>query len=410
MAIKSIYDIEFKNFGDIDIDKMLTILAETYNKDVSFRMQLKRYKNSRWYDRYEYVYSQSKNNEKIAFYSDYYYRDDHITIFKNFINEFSYFDYVLPVKLPKERFNLKRGCKMIKWDIYNLWKLKRVKMDLKKRLYYLRVLGLISFYRENMEKYFSIKKYTYGMVYNDSNPYENMLVQVMKKRSIYTSTMQHGIFDKRGYFKGLEYRTSVADDWLAWNAFSKELAMECEVPEKKIKILGIPRYIKPIALEKKERKGVIGIVLGIKALVEENQKLIEFANMISKENNLKYFLRYHPTCQRNEYDRFIDKDVYIDRTGIKETVNQMCEQSDFCLIGSGTSMIIDLIYLKQPFLQYFEQYKGGEYFGRNNYFRNFNELNMQVKNQGMFISEDVFYYYCTTKDVKQSYDKYFSTL
>lgn len=410
MAAKNISDITFKYFDDFDIKKMLTILSETYNQNVSLRVQFKRYRNSRLYDRFDYVYMQSDDNRKIAIYSDFYYRNDHIAIFEKFIKEFPYFDYVRPVKLPKERFNLKRGIKLIKKDIYNLWKLRSVKIDLNQRLYYVRVLGLISFYRDNMNKYLSAKEYSYGLVYNDSNPYEHMLVQVMKQKGIYTGTMQHGLFDKKGYWKGLEFRTSVADDWLAWNPYTKDLAMECGISENKIKVLGIPRYIEPIKLAKTERTRLISVILGEKSLTEENQELIEFANMISKENHFKYFLRYHPSCKGDEYDSFIDKDVYIDRVSIQETVNQMCEQSDFSLIGSGTSMVIDLIYLEQPFVQYYEQYQGGEYLGRNNYFRDSDELRTQVHNKGMFLDESAFYYYCTTRDVKQSYDKYFSNL
>lgn len=401
--------IKLNGFRDLDIGRMLTVLNETYNDKLSFREQISKYLNSRWHDRYEYYYTEKAENIKIAFYSDFYYRKDHIDVFKNFIKEFPDFDYVVPIKLQKERRNLERGFKMIKWDIDNLWKLRSVKMSLKKRLFFIRVLGLSCLYYLKMEDYLNRKDYSYGLVYNDSNPYENILVQFMKQRGIYTATMQHGLFNKYGFWKGLEYRTSVADDFLAWNIYSKELAMECGIPENKIKVLGIPRYIIPVVIKKKGKRGIFSVILGEKALFNENQKLIEFANALSKEQSLKYFIRFHPSCKEDEYRTNIDTKYCITRNNHGETVSEMCEQSDFSLVGSGTSMIIDLIYLKHPFFQFYEQWEGNIYRKRKNYFRNYDELKKQVEKEDADQNNEMFIYYCTTTDVKHSYAEYFSS-
>ncbi len=319
-------------------------------------------------------------------------------------------DYVIPIKLSKERKNIMRGFKMLKWDICNLWKLKNINMQFKKKIYWVRVLGLTHLYCIKMKKILNTKSYSYGLVYNDSNPYENVLVQLMKQKGIYTATLQHGIFDKHGYWKGLEFRASVADDWLAWNPYTKELAMECGIPEEKIKVLGIPRYIIPITVDRKAEKRIFSIILGEKSLLDENRKLIEFANILAREQGLKYFVRYHPTCKDGEYNTFIDKQFYVSRNNQGETVSEMCEKSDFSLVGSGTSMIIDLIYLKQPFLQYYEQWDGKEYRGRRNYFRNYEELKEQTPKGVIMPQKEVFDYYCTTVDVKGAYAQYFNSL
>ena len=73
-------------------------------------------------------------------------------------------------------------------------------------------------------------------------------------------------------------------------------------------------------------------------------------------------------------------------------------------------MIIDLIYLKQPFFQYYMQWNGKTYRKRNNYFKNYKELKQQMQNEDDLQNEEMFYYYCTTREVKESYDKYFSLI
>ena len=218
---QSVFDILFDEFENIDIEKILLILNETYDEKISLYVQIKKLLNSRWYERYEYQYDQKQGNKFIAFYSDLYFRNDHLTIFKNFIREFPMFDYVIPVKLPKERRNWKRGFEMIKWDIHSLWLLKRIKADFKKKLYWIRILGLTRIYNKRIDNFLDLKRYSYGLVYSDSNPYENMRIQLMKNKGIHTATLQHGIFDKNGYWKGLEFRSSVAEDWLAWNVYNQ---------------------------------------------------------------------------------------------------------------------------------------------------------------------------------------------
>lgn len=401
--------IELNGFQNLDISKMLIVLNETYNDKLTFHEQISKYFNSRWFERYTYQCMEAAKNIKIAFYSDFYYRKDHLTIFNNFIKEFPDFDYVIPLRLQKEKISLGRGLRLIKWDIDNLWKIRSLKMPLKKRLFFIRVLGLIRLYYLQMEKYLNKKNYIYGLVYNDSNPYENILVLHMKQRGIYTATMQHGLFNKHGFWKGLEYRTSVADDFLAWNTYTKELAMECGVSEDKIKVLGIPRYIIPVVIEKKNVRGIFSVVLGEKALFDENRKLIKFANTLSEKQNLKYFIRFHPSCKENEYRTFIENKFCITNDRRGETVGEMCERSDFSLVGSGTSMVIDLIYLKHLFFQFYEQWEGKLYRKRKNYFRNYDELCEQVKKKEAEQNSEMFNYYCTTIDVKHTYEEYFSS-
>lgn len=401
-------EILFRGFEDIDLEKLWMILDETYDKETTFRIQLKKLINSRWYDMFDYRYSEKPGNKLVAFYSDFYFREDHIKIFTDFIKEFPYIDYVVPVKLPRKRRNYRRGFEMLRWDLHSLWLLKNVRAAFRKRLYWIRILGLARLYCIKMNQYLNNKNYSYGLVYSDSNPYENMLVQIMKKK-LHTATLQHGIFDRNGYWKGLEFRASVADDWLAWNQYSKELAMECGISEDNIKVLGMPRYINPVKLEDRADTGVFSVILGGKVLFKENRKLVEIANLLAKEMRIKYYLRYHPTCKGDEYSDIIDEQL-IAKGHEGETIRQMCECSDFSLVGSGTSMMIDLIYLRYPFFQYYEKWDGKRMKGRENYFSSFESLKKQIKAKAISQNDEMFQYYCTTIDVKGSYHKYFNSI
>lgn len=409
LAEKTIYDSLFYGYQNIDTRKFLLIFDETYVEKTSLKKQLKKYINSRWFDKYDYRHMQREGNNLIAFYSDFYFRKDHFTIFNHFIEQFPYFDYVIPERFSEQRFNFWRGITMLKWDVYNLWQLKNVNIKFKKKLHLIRILGLVLLYCKKMKVYLLGKTYSYGLVYSDTNPYENILVQFMKQNGLHTGTLQHGIFDKRGYWKGLEFRASVADDWLAWNPYTKKLAMECGILEDNIKVLGIPRYIRPVKIQKNEKKGIFSVILGGKVLDDENKKLIGIANMLAKDQSLKYFLRYHPICKGNEYETCVNRQFCIEGDS-KEEVPAMCEKSDFSLVGSGTSMIIDLIYLGQQFFQYYEEWNGKECNKRNNYFRNYDELAKRLQGKEFCQDEETFVYYCTTLDVKQSYDRYFKSL
>lgn len=403
-------DIFFEGFEKVNIRKILLILNETYNQDISCFKQLKKLLNSRLNDRFEYNYQGIPENNFIAFYSDFYFRKDHLLIFNNFMKAFPDIDCVTPIKLHKERRNWKRGFEMIKWDIHSLWILKNIKIEFKRKIYWIRILGLARYYCKKMEEYLKKKQYIYGLVYSDSNPYENMLVQLMKLKGIHTATLQHGIFDKNGYWKGIEFRASVADDWLAWNLYTKDLAIECGVSKNRIKILGIPRYINPIKIEKKNDTGVFSVVLGEKVLDEENKKLIKIANLLAKKEKLNYFLRYHPTCKGNEYNAIINSQFVIQVPDQQEGIIQMCEGSDFCLLVSGTSIFIDLIYLGQPFFQYCEECKKMQYKWRENFFESYEELVKQIEKEKNLRNDKMFEYYCTTTDVKSAYNKYFNSI
>lgn len=403
---ETIYKLPFKGFENRDLKKILLVNIETYNNQWTLKERRQQLISSRLFDRYEYRYSHTEGNKHIAFYSDFFYREDHKKNFTNFICEFNYFDAVIPEKLRKERFNLKRMISMLRYDIKDNRLLKKTQLAKKERLFILKCIGLVRRYSKNMNKYLKNSNYQFGLVYSDSCPYENIVVQDMKEKGIFTATLQHGIFDLHNAFKGVEWRASVSDDVLTWGTYAKKLAIECGIPDDRVKTLGIPRYIREEKPNESSDGNVFDVVLGTIVLRDENLKLVQFANQLADMIQMKYFLRYHPSCIGSEYNDYVDKKYYIVNESRNEDIKEMCERTKFVLIASGSSVVFDLIYLNKMFFEYRVQRTEREPKGRNNYFENIEELRTLVE-QKPSIALDVFEYYCTTRNVKKSYDDYF---
>lgn len=411
MFAEEIYDLPFKGFENIDLKKMLMGPSETFymRKKRTREEAIREYINSRLYDRFDYEYVRKDNNQFVAVYSDMYFRQDHFKNFCGFIKEFAYFDYVIPVKLEKERLNIKRCLWMLRYDIGNFFLMKKIAMPFEERIYLIRLLGMIRLYVERMSVYIDNKGYKYGLVYSDSCPYENILVQMMKRKDMRTATLQHGYFSAHNIFKGVEFRASVSDDFLAWNEYTKDLALECGIPEEKMKVLGIPRYINEPVMQQETNDAVFSVILGGRALDEENKKLVNYANLLAEKEGMKYFLRYHPACTGTEYSNLVNEKYFVGVEERSESIKEMCGKSRFSLVGSGTSVVIDLIYLNQPFFEYKEDWDGKEYQKRSNYFGDIERLAEQVESK-CSIDNSLFKYYCTTKKVKDNYGKYFESI
>ena len=127
---------------------------------------------------------------------------------------------------------------------------------------------------------------------------------------------------------------------------------------------------------------------------------------LSKDKNMKFFLRYHPSCGEDEYFDYIEKTNFLGVEARGESVSEMCKKSDFSLVGSGTSMVFDLIYLDQPFFEYREDWDGKEYQKRNNYFNDFQNLKLGLE-RGLECDGSIFKYYCTTREVYDTYNTHF---
>lgn len=395
-------ELKIKGFEDVDIEKLVKVYLEFYNKSRSIKEIKKFYFNSRFFTRFDYEYVQSEGNHAIAFYSDLYFRQDHFDNFTKFITHFPQFDYVIPKKRKTDTFSISRAAKMLLKDIEIWSQVKKLNIEKKLQWWLLYRLGLIFRYYRLMEGLTKNRPYSYALVYNDSCPYENMLIQKFNTRGVHTATLQHGKFDLNGNWKGIEFRMSVADDFLAWNEWTKDLAHEAGLNN--VLVLGIPRYISYSPVVKNE-ENIFCVVLGDKASDSENKELIGMANQLAEHSGLKFYFRYHPLNHNPQYEQMASEKYWMSDER-KETIPEMCENSKFCLVGSGTSMVVDFIFYKQDFYEYNDNKQPH----RKNTFRTSEELFELYDSGRARIDEDMFQYYCTTHEVWQNYKKYFDSL
>jgi len=402
MKLNQLNTNKIKGFEGLDLDKILMRFIDFPKKNITLKELAKYMWNTRFFNRFDYKYIKNEKNNMLGIYSDLYYREDHYNIFINFIKEFNFFDYIIPVK-NKDRFNLKRGIHMVISD-FNIWKsLRKLDLDIYHKLWLLMRMGLVKRYSDIIFEIISEKEYEYVLVYNDSCPYENIIIQKMNQKGVYTATLQHGKFDLNGNWKGIEYKASVAKDFLAWNEWTRDLAKEAGLTN--VKVLGIPRYIKRRNINRNKIKtSLFCVILGDKASHDENLILVEMAEQLAEKLNKKFYIRFHPANINNDYTLGLNEKFYQSFEG-QEDIFEMCEKSDFCITGSGTSMGIDLIYLGHKFYEYnkiSQKY-------RNNTFFSFEELLRLVKEETI-INLEGFTYYCTTYDVKNSYLNYFNKI
>jgi hypothetical protein len=185
----------------------------------------------------------------------------------------------------------------------------------------------------------------------DTNTFDNILVQYCKCLGVPTATLQHGHFqgkdlsglDERA---GFAYDCCLSDRFFAWGDYSKAEALQSGLSENKIICVGCPTYIGLEDLEHQEIKGVFGVVLdgGGEAANINNKKLIDIANHISKNYNLKYILKNHPGSGTNAYKNYVDDRFLIKVCDRFETVYNFAKQISFAL-AMGSSVYAELLYM-----------------------------------------------------------------
>jgi hypothetical protein len=236
------------------------------------------------------------------------------------------------------------------------------------------------------------------------------MVQKFKNLNIKTATLSHGIFlaerdiNKIDYC-GLELKATNSDFFLAWNNFTYSEAIKQGIKPEKIKVLGIPQFVKTNKINCNKDKKTFGIILENKSGEEYNKKLIYCANKLSYILNFKFSVRYHPSFSGDEYDNLIDKKNFIGKNKDVE-ISNYCKKVNFSLIANS-SVFIELIFLKHKIYRFssdniYDKYRDFNF----NSFKNFDELNNLIKNK-IDQSSELFEQLCTVNNVKSSYLNFF---
>lgn len=249
------------------------------------------------------------------------------------------------------------------------------------------------------------------VTFYDAQTEGNFMVQKCKSMGVKTATLSHGIIlaerdNSRLDYSGIELKGTNSDFFLAWNKFSYKEAVKQGVSESKVKVLGIPQFVKPVEVPDKVNTKVFGIVLENRSGDEFNREMISIANGVARKTGFKYTVRFHPSYIGNEYDDIIDFEYF---TGKNEDVKvyDFAKKIEFSIVANST-VFIELIFIKHKVYRYatntiHDKYKDYPY----NSFINEAGLLSLIENNVNQLNE-LFDELCTVTDVKESYSNFFS--
>ncbi len=299
-----------------------------------------------------------------------------------------------------------------------VWLIQLRKSDLNylRKLVLIRKLIEVLHLKRFIEKNKDITDKTVALVvFNDSLPSGNFIVQYFKKRKIKTSTLQHGIVVSPREeinnvdFSGLELQNSNSDYFLAWNEFTRKEALKAGMESEKVKVLGITRCIN---LENKvinnQETNVFGVVLDGEFTKENNPVLIKFAKEIAQCLGMKFIVRFHPRMDVHSYDNLLDNDNWLlEVSGINEDIYQYMKKVRFSLIANSTAYIEmifmhHIVYKYNSLMDKYESVKWGT-------FSNIEELLNKLNSQESNLTEQSHLYHelITIPNIRESYANFF---
>lgn len=284
-----------------------------------------------------------KNNAKLLFFNQTD-RADHVQAFNRIVSLVRLADVVqvkvIPHRIASLGVCLRRTCRLIGWIA------RKRKTNLSWREFWFTVpfVQLALEAKEQFERW-DLSKYAAVVFYYEHNWVSNVLMQMAAAKGILTVTLQHGEYFGNAVFPeeepGPPLTASNADVFLAWDEMTRDLLLDLNVPEERIRIMGIPRYLDYIRPDMKlnTRKRRFGVVSSIAKY--EDKQMIKIACEIAEKTGWEFCIRYHPLQQGNEYDHLFSSPYYIKNGGCG-TLDQYEQQVDFSLVGRST-MLVDLV-------------------------------------------------------------------
>jgi hypothetical protein len=345
-------NIRFRGFEGLNIKNLLYLPSEIYRcKDQSLLHILKNFVNNYLGNNFEYDYSVNKKSKILYVISHHFKRKDNLELVKSLVHLNKQSDFFYPKLHSNIKFNF-RNIFLYDRNIFSWFKsLHFTTLSLKEK--FLIISNLLDLYRlMKIYEEITFEKYKLLVVPFDANSSLNLLVQIFKKKSIYTATLQHGVFLKKRDVKnieysGVEFNNFISDYFLAWNNFTVEEALNSGINKDKIKLVGIPKYINTKRPSETFGGNYFGVVLNTMNSHLQNIELIKNANELSQIIKIKYKIKYHPRFKGTEYNDFISEKNYAGPFPIETSVNNYAKSVKFSLISNST-VLMELAFLKHP--------------------------------------------------------------
>lgn len=365
-------------------------------------------------DNKKYSYNNKTDSNVLFFYGKWNYRLDHHKVFENFVKKLGKYDYIIADKtryyITPIRF-IRNVILTIIWLIKILFSDLSIIEGANLLPLLIKSYDLIKYLNNNIQKNYKI-----CITYYDVSPDENIFIQYCKNKLITTCTMQHGIFAKKDIIRSIpdtavELEKSISDYYLAWNLYTRDQAIKVGLDSRKIKILGIPKYIENTTYEdlEKPKKGIFGVMLNNSEFHTHNVKLIEMANCIANKSGNKYVIRYHPVLDKTVYKDIIDNEYYLEESSNQLSIIDYIKTVDFTIISSS-SVFVDLVFIKHKVYRLIvsdqDTYSGIEYHA----FKECDTFVNSLLTANEVISENEYNYICGPSNVKKSYNDFINSI
>lgn len=259
----------------------------------------------------------------------------------------------------------------------------------------------------------NIDQYNLLLAFYDSSQHEAFLVELFKLKGVKTATLQHGMFSafKENTFinSGVELRSFHSDYFLAWNKMTIEEAILQGVDSEKFIECGILGYV---GKEYQEcinpNNKTFGVVIGHPSFEEENIKLVEGANTLSKHLGYKFLLKLHPNYKEDYFDKIVDQNCFVGIVPKGCDMLKYANMVEFSLCGSS-SVFAELVYVNHNTIRYssrtltdkFKNVSFGKYFTDPNALPNVFGTGFDKEDQ-----RELFKYLCGSQDVTINYKKF----
>lgn len=212
---------------------------------------------------------------------------------------------------------------------------------------------------------FFLRKFKNVVVYDESQPYENLITQLSNQISANTITLQHGMYVDKG-FPDINYSNLISKYFLCWGENTKRL-IEKYNNEIKTIICGKPSLIFEDNLV--SAHPYVSIIFEHNGYKKENRKILKIISRYCLENKLILNIRFHPHNDHNDY---------IFNTTIKIIKNYSILNSEF-VVGHSSSLLYECYSRGLKTLKLKSEYKN-VLFPKNQEFDNIENLSLNLKN------------------------------
>ena len=405
---QAVNNIELKGFEGYDMSAMTFWLSEinrVIQKPLGYAMFFTFLRC--FFDNKKWVYKKGKI--PLLFFMQYYDRKDYVKTFNSLANLIPQSSFIYLQKAFS--FNFIHGLILLRLLFCWIRELSKVELEMFQKQLLLNELIRV----KKLDLFLKDKKLRYRLltVFYDVETHGNFMVQKLKRDNVKTATISHGVVlaerDRSLIdYSGIELRGCISDFFLAWNKFSRKEALKQGLKEERIKVLGIPNFMKNKGYNSSKRpeNKLFGIVLDNMSGHQYNKRLIKIANFIAKKINYKYVLRFHPTFIGNEYDKYVNF-KFLSKKHNVNTIKDYSNTVEFSLIANST-VFIELIFLKHKVFRLqlnsiHDKFNGSSY----NCFENENELEYLIE-KGESQSNELFDEFCTVLNIQESYLGFFN--